>query len=572
MSATVPVKATTHSQNGNQRTVEELEEDLDDVLNFNVSSIDPGDIVKVKNYINLAGDVLAESHRLPNASERGIEFKLVQKVEDIGLSLAEKLVPTRDGYKTVALSSGKVEMEVASINLTQLEQLSLPDTRNSSYKGSSLEQIGKVVIPLEAFASNTSELGQAVWIMFDPLTAMNNSAESAVSTRIMNVIAQPHRTQEFEKPVEMTFWPAQASQSNEHCVFWNQSEGNYHGIWSTGGCQVAYRNYSTITCHCNHLTSFAVLTRVTPHQPSEKHELSLSIITYVGCGLSVLGCLLTILTYAFLPSLRSQRILIHMNLVIAILLAQVLFLVAVFAVSPQTSRVACYGIAVGLFFLLLCVFSWMLAEGLHIYFMVVRVFDSGRTRKLFYLLIGWGFPFIVTVVVVSFFQRGLLSRDLCWLSIETGAIWSFVGPLIFVMLFNLVIVTMVMSVTSKMLNEERPSNVRSLTKAFVTLLPILGLTWVFGLLAVNNNSIVFEYLFAIFNSSQGFLIFLFYCLKNSEVRKEFKRKLHNLRAQRHPSSPNPSNIPRSTPAEIEVPGPCPQQENITRDKGFETRL
>ncbi|RMX43518.1 hypothetical protein pdam_00001922, partial [Pocillopora damicornis] len=432
---------------------------------------------------------------------RGIEFKLVQKVEDIGLSLAEKLVPTRDGYKTVALSSGKVEMEVASINLTQLEQLSLPDTRNSSYKGSSLEQIGKVVIPLEAFASNTSELGQAVWIMFDPLTAMNNSAESAVSTRIMNVIAQPHRTQEFEKPVEMTFWPA---------------------------------------------------------QPSEKHELSLSIITYVGCGLSVLGCLLTILTYAFLPSLRSQRILIHMNLVIAILLAQVLFLVAVFAVSPQTSRVACYGIAVGLFFLLLCVFSWMLAEGLHIYFMVVRVFDSGRTRKLFYLLIGWGFPFIVTVVVVSFFQRGLLSRDLCWLSIETGAIWSFVGPLIFVMLFNLVIVTMVMSVTSKMLNEERPSNVRSLTKAFVTLLPILGLTWVFGLLAVNNNSIVFEYLFAIFNSSQ--------------VRKEFKRKLHNLRAQRHPSSPNPSNIPRSTPAEIEVPGPCPQQENITRDKGFETRL
>ena len=25
----------------------------------------------------------------------------------------------------------------------------------------------------------------------------------------MNVIAQPHRTQEFEKPVEMTFWPAQ---------------------------------------------------------------------------------------------------------------------------------------------------------------------------------------------------------------------------------------------------------------------------------------------------------------------------------------------------------------------------
>lgn len=47
--------------------------------------------------------------------QRGIEFKLVQKVEDIGLSLAEKLVPTRDGYKTVALSSGKVGEQFSSI-------------------------------------------------------------------------------------------------------------------------------------------------------------------------------------------------------------------------------------------------------------------------------------------------------------------------------------------------------------------------------------------------------------------------------------------------------------------------
>ncbi|XP_022808619.1 adhesion G-protein coupled receptor D1-like [Stylophora pistillata] len=497
---------------------------------------------------------------------------LVKKVETIGLTVAEQLVPTSSGYKTKTLSSGKVDIEVASVNLTQLEQLSLPDNPNRSYEVSSLEQIGRVVIPLEAFASNTSVLGQAVWMMFDPLTAMDDSSEIVVRSRIMNIVVKPHRTQEFERPVEMTFWPSQDIQSNVDCVFWDQGQKNNHGNWSTEGCQVTQRNSSTVTCHCNHLTSFAVLTRVTPHQPSKEHELPLSIITYVGCGLSVLGCLLTILTYSLLPSVRSQRILIHMNLVTALVVAQVLFLVAAFAVSPRTSRVACYVIAVSLLFLLLCVFSWMLAEGLHIYFTVVRVFDSGRTRKLFYLLIGWGFPFIVTVVVVSVFQRGLLSNDLCWLSIETGAIWSFVGPVIFVMLFNLVIVTMVMSVTSRMLNEETPSSVRSLTKAFITLLPILGLTWVFGLLAVNNDSVLFEYIFAILNSLQGFLIFLLYCLKNSEVRREFKRKLHNLRAQRHPSHSSNPNTPRCTPAEIEAPGPCTQQENTTRDKGFETRL
>lgn len=36
-------------------------------------------------------------------------------------------------------------------------------------------------------------------------------------------------------------------------------------------------------------------------QPGKKHELPLSIITYVGCGVSILGCVLTIITYAFLP-------------------------------------------------------------------------------------------------------------------------------------------------------------------------------------------------------------------------------------------------------------------------------
>ncbi|OCU01961.1 hypothetical protein XELAEV_180077397mg, partial [Xenopus laevis] len=53
-------------------------------------------------------------------------------------------------------------------------------------------------------------------------------------------------------------------------------------------------------------------------------------------------------------------------------------------------------------------------------------------------------------------------------------------------------------------------------KAVAVLLPILGSSWVFGVLAVNDQTIVFQYMFAIFNSLQGFFIFLFHCLLNSE--------------------------------------------------------
>ena len=39
-------------------------------------------------------------------------------------------------------------------------------------------------------------------------------------------------------------------------------------------------------------------------------------------------------------------------------------------------------------------------------------------------------------------------------------------------------------------------------KATVILLPLLGITWVFGILAVNQESSVFAWIFTIFNSLQ----------------------------------------------------------------------
>ena len=39
-------------------------------------------------------------------------------------------------------------------------------------------------------------------------------------------------------------------------------------------------------------------------------------------------------------------------------------------------------------------------------------------------------------------------------------------------------------------------------KAAVILLPLLGMTWVFGMLAINNDTIVFAWIFTILNSLQ----------------------------------------------------------------------
>ena len=54
--------------------------------------------------------------------------------------------------------------------------------------------------------------------------------------------------------------------------------------------------------------------------------------------------------------------------------------------------------------------------------------------------------------------------------------------------------------------------IRSLLKATIVLLPLLGLTWVFGLLAVNQNTIIFAWIFTILNSFQV----LYRILRNSQ--------------------------------------------------------
>ena len=57
-------------------------------------------------------------------------------------------------------------------------------------------------------------------------------------------------------------------------------------------------------------------------------------------------------------------------------------------------------------------------------------------------------------------------------------------------------------------------------KASVVILSLLGLTWLFGLLGFSLDTILFKYIFAVLNSLQGLMIFIFHCARNKEVMKD----------------------------------------------------
>ncbi|XP_063043005.1 adhesion G protein-coupled receptor L3-like [Engraulis encrasicolus] len=68
-------------------------------------------------------------------------------------------------------------------------------------------------------------------------------------------------------------------------------------------------------------------------------------------------------------------------------------------------------------------------------------------------------------------------------------------------------------------------NIKSWVIGAIALLCLLGLTWAFGLMYVNESTVIMAYLFTIFNSLQGMFIFIFHCVLQKKVRKEYGKCL-----------------------------------------------
>ncbi|NXG67149.1 AGRD1 protein, partial [Hemiprocne comata] len=310
-----------------------------------------------------------------------------------------------------------------------------------------------------------------------------------------------------------------------YCAFLDYSNGT--GVWSNEGCVRESGDLNYSVCLCNHLTNFAILMQVVPLKLTREHQVALSSITYIGCSLSIFCLTITLVTFAILSSvstIRNQRYHIHANLSFAVLVAQILLLTS-FQFSPGT--VPCKILAILLHFFFLSAFAWMLVEGFHLYSMVIKVFGSEESKHLYYYGIGWGCPLVICVIsttssLESYGESG---------NLHLRHTQYFPDQVLFLLLFQvnigiLIAVTRVISrISADNYKVHGDANAFKLTaKAVAVLLPILGSSWIFGILAVNAHALVFQYIFAVFNSLQGFFMFLFHCLLNSEVRAAFKHK------------------------------------------------
>jgi len=242
-------------------------------------------------------------------------------------------------------------------------------------------------------------------------------------------------------PVELHFHNPGKRSSRSLCVFWDPRVST----WSTDGVWTLQINETHASCHSTHFTSFAILTQFNEVKISEDNELALSIITYIGCGLSIACLFVTLLVYLAFETLSSERHKIHMSLALALLLAQSLFLSGN---KATRNKIFCRVIAVGLHYLFSAAFTWMCIEGFHLYVMIVSVFSADNMRMKYYYLIGWGVPVIIVGVAASVHPTGYGTSKICWLSTEDHFIWVFLAPVVAIIVINFIILAAVMKVVT----------------------------------------------------------------------------------------------------------------------------
>uniref|UniRef100_A0A3B4TPC9 Adhesion G-protein coupled receptor G2 n=1 Tax=Seriola dumerili TaxID=41447 RepID=A0A3B4TPC9_SERDU len=324
------------------------------------------------------------------------------------------------------------------------------------------------------------------------------------------------------------------------CVFWDFTLNNESGGWNPKGCSVQKSTDNETVCGCNHLTSFAILLDLSRQPVTSRVQATiLTFITYIGCGISAIFLSITLLTYLAFGKLRKDipsKILIQLCL--ALLMLNLVFLVdAWLALYPEAVGL-CISTAWFLHYFLLVAFTWMGLEAVHMYLALVKVFNSYISRYMLkFSLVGWGVPMIVVIIVIAIDKDnyGLISYgkfpdgtsdDFCWLKNDIAFYVAVVAYFCVVFLFNFIMFIVVLVQLCR-IKRQNPHNmqhrstlqdVRSV--AGITLL--LGLTWGFAFFAWGPVNLPFMYLFAIFNSLQGFFIFVFHCAAKENVRRQWR--------------------------------------------------
>ncbi|XP_038144277.1 adhesion G-protein coupled receptor G2-like [Cyprinodon tularosa] len=376
-----------------------------------------------------------------------------------------------------------------------------------------------------------------------------------ISSMVLRIELRGNRQlKDLTTPIEIIFrvMTPQNNDSELQCHYFDESDF----YWRTDGCET-HTKQDIVNCACNHATPFAVLLIRLPI--SEVHWEILSYISYIGCGLSAFFSASSIVVYVFNRSNKMDvTMYINVSLSGALLLLNCTFLLTEWGATVKLEWV-CEFLAAVMHYSLLSCFTWMAIEGLHLYLMLIKVFNTYYKRYLLKLsLAGWGIPLVIVATslclkdIKQFYGvKQLTMTDtnetnaICWITDDTFFYSVNIVYFALVFIFNTGILVAVGSSICKMrrvlmrTSKHRaiisgkswgvPERFKTSCQSSLTLLGLTcltGMTWGLAFLGSGYINYPVLYLFCILNSLQGFFIFMWICLSaKKQQRRVMEDKL-----------------------------------------------
>ncbi|KFO95397.1 Brain-specific angiogenesis inhibitor 1, partial [Calypte anna] len=485
----------------------------------------------VQNFVQIISNLLSEENREkweeaqligPNAKEL---FRLVEDFIDV---IGFRMKDFRDSYQVtdnLVLGIHKLPANAATdITFPMKGWRGMVDwAKNSEDKVT----VSKSILSSGLTASDDSSVFVVGTVLYrnvgNILSLQRNS--TVLNSKVISVTVKP-LPRSLLTPLEIEFSHLYNGTTNQTCILWDETDGS-----SDGGCVPASSRQhlcsavdsTKVMCDCVQLDLVVLVVNLSWQCNMEK-VLVPSVTLIVGCGVSSLTLLLLIIIYVSVwRYIRSERSVILINFCLSIISSNALILIG----QTQTrNKVICTLVAAFLHFFFLSSFCWVLTEAWQSYMAVTGRLRNRIIRKRF-LCLGWGLPALVVAISVGFTKaKGYGTVNYCWLSLEGGLLYAFVGPAAAVVLVNMVIGILVFNklvskdgITDKKLKERAGASLWS----SCVVLPLLALTWMSAVLAITDRrSALFQILFAVFDSLEGFVIVMVHCILRREVQDAVK--------------------------------------------------
>lgn len=110
---------------------------------------------------------------------------------------------------------------------------------------------------------------------------------------------------------------------------------------------------------------------------------------------------------------------------------------------------------------------------------------------------------------------------------------AFLGPIFAIILFNCVVFVIITTVIVRqklgsLKRRNETMTFRTTIRLLVNIVGVMflfGLTWLFGAFTITETALLFQIMFAIFNSLQGIFIFLVFCAMNKDAHELWRKTI-----------------------------------------------